>query len=682
MRCAHARARRQCQWALQLHVLLLLAGHGLQKSHTVEGVPLGGGPARRRPSSRGAPGPEPCSGWQVSTLAGSGSKQLSQDGPALAASLSEPWGVALSGDGDTLFFAEFGGQRYRNNTRCDEAGFACSQPSETDPECNAGPPGRNATAFSGVNPCDCGCDLFYMHSAGHRVRKLSSLNDPAGGARVITVAGSGIRGFRDGKADQAQFNHPNGVHPWKASGDLLIADSLNHRVRLYTAATGMVSTAVGSGRRGFTDSSDPSVAELNYPTGLAARGTTVYIADRGNNCIRRWSQTVTTVAGDCKQGRWGLVDGLGASARFSGPSNLALLPTLEIEEADRAGRQETHDVLYVSDMANNAIRVLTIPVGGGQASVSTLLPALGGDRGLRMPSGLAVSDAKPPTLFVASYESGEIKQYVGLDGDRASALVSIGGSGAPGYADGCGSNASFHGVKGIAYHSKSKRLLASDFFNGRIRALAPKGAGIVMASPGRLPGRAPSPATVIAKTAKTTREVVPSAYNDDIRVMVWTGRSGPYHDHFSNGAILASALNRTSGFTTTLPCAVHETTACEEAFASSTLQTDTDVILIYADTYENPKRGSLSPAQWEGLFAFVAEGGGLFALHTASACWMDEVDCGLNATEQCTQSRKFHYDVLNCEFGGHSECESIAHMMPRSCKYAAMACFFFSSFTV
>ena len=30
----------------------------------------------------------------------------------------------------------------------------------------------------------------------------------------------------------------------------------------------------------------------------------------------------------------------------------------------------------------------------------------------------------------------------------------------------------------------------------------------------------------------------------------------------------------------------------------------TDVLLIYADTYENPLRGSLSAAQWAGLFAF------------------------------------------------------------------------------
>ena len=105
-----------------------------------------------------------------------------------------------------------------------------------------------------------------------------------------------------------------------------------------------------------------------------------------------------------------------------------------------------------------------------------------------------------------------------------------------------------------------------------------------------------------------------------------------------------------------------------------------------ADTYENPERGTLTAEQWAGLFSFVENGGGLFALHTASACWMHScnqtvrllllnafartsggvfsrfqwgivwaqecqtthTDCSSNAstahTPQCEQSRKFHVD--------------------------------------
>ena len=193
--------------------------------------------------------------------------------------------MALSEDGTALFFAEFGGQRYRNDTRCKNAGFGCTKENKANPACNNQAPGR--TGFTGLNSCDCGCDIFFMHAAGHRVRKLHPLTGPD--SRVTTVCGSGVRGFREGKASEAMFNHPNDVLPFGPAGNLLVADSLNHRVRLYDAATDLVSTAVGSGRRGYRDSADtPKEAELNYPTGLATDGSVVFIADRGNNCIRKW----------------------------------------------------------------------------------------------------------------------------------------------------------------------------------------------------------------------------------------------------------------------------------------------------------------------------------------------------------------------------------------------------------
>ena len=80
---------------------------------------------------------------------------------------------------------------------------------------------------------------------------------------------------------------------------------------------------------------------------------------------------MTTIAGDCALGAWGWVDGLGKAARFSGPSSLALLPA--------AAGAASEGVLYVSDMANNAVRVLTLAAGAGAAAVSTLVPSLGGD---------------------------------------------------------------------------------------------------------------------------------------------------------------------------------------------------------------------------------------------------------------------------------------------------------------
>ena len=44
---------------------------------------------------------------------------------------------------------------------------------------------------------------------------------------------------------------------------------------------------------------------------------------------------------------------------------------------------------------------------------------------------------------------------------------------------------------------------------------------------------------------------------------------------------------------------------CEAVFANPDLNKTYDVILIYADTYENPLRGSMTDAEWDGMFSFV-----------------------------------------------------------------------------
>ena len=154
---------------------------------------------------------------------------------------------------------------------------------------------------------------------------------------------------------------------------------------------------------------------------------------------------------------------------------------------------------------------------------------------------------------------GAVKQYVGLSGDKAEALVTVAGAGDNGMADGPGDVAIFHGVKSVAWHAASETLLASDFFNYRIRALSPPKQQTVQQLPvaGRLAatraGAAGASATIQQRQMQLPQRDDDhagyerrAAAGKSIRVMVWTGHSGPYHDHFSNGKILADALNRSA----------------------------------------------------------------------------------------------------------------------------------------
>lgn len=94
--------------------------------------------------------------------------------------------------------------------------------------------------------------------------------------------------FGDGlPAARAKFAFPDGI-AFTATGELLIGDSYNHRVRKIDA-NGFVSTIAGT---------DTLTASLYMPTDVATAGETVYIADSLNHRVRRlWpNRVVDTVA--------------------------------------------------------------------------------------------------------------------------------------------------------------------------------------------------------------------------------------------------------------------------------------------------------------------------------------------------------------------------------------------------
>jgi DNA-binding beta-propeller fold protein YncE len=137
------------------------------------------------------------------------------------------------------------------------------------------------------------------------------------------------------------------------NGDVYVADTLNHRVRVVDHATGLIRTVAGSGRIGTIDDvgdHEPALqARLNRPMGLAvAPNGDLYIADTGHHRVRRVSADtgrITTVAGDGQPGSWG-DDGRAAAARLAAPMGLALASS---------GRGI---VLYIADALNDRVRVI------------------------------------------------------------------------------------------------------------------------------------------------------------------------------------------------------------------------------------------------------------------------------------------------------------------------------------
>ena len=87
-------------------------------------------------------------------------------------------------------------------------------------------------------------------------------------------------------------------------------------------------------------------------------------------------------------------------------------------------------------------------------------------------------------------------------------------------------------------------------------------------------------------------------------MLVFVGTEGSHHDHAGTGRLLAELLAAEPGVEAELSQDYEIMAGGLEGFHST---------LFYTDV------GALTPAQEEGLLAYVRGGGGFFGLHTASA---------------------------------------------------------------
>jgi hypothetical protein len=117
----------------------------------------------------------------------------------------------------------------------------------------------------------------------------SNLKQPS----VVTLAGSGAPGFRNGPSHQATFVGPVGVAV-AADGSIYVADEYGQAIRrikkgvVQTVAGISSSGATGQDRIGGYVDGPVSVAKFNHPSGVAvARDGTIFVADSGNRAIRK-----------------------------------------------------------------------------------------------------------------------------------------------------------------------------------------------------------------------------------------------------------------------------------------------------------------------------------------------------------------------------------------------------------
>src|SRR5438477_6826299 len=99
---------------------------------------------------------------------------------------------------------------------------------------------------------------------------------------ITTAVGTGEKGFAGdgGPATAALLNGPFDV-AFDAGGNLYFSDTFNNRIRRVDARSGNITTIAGSGDEGYSGDGGPATqAALSQPYGIAIdRAGNLYIAD-------------------------------------------------------------------------------------------------------------------------------------------------------------------------------------------------------------------------------------------------------------------------------------------------------------------------------------------------------------------------------------------------------------------
>jgi len=287
-------------------------------------------------------------------------------------------------------------------------------PIEAPPTPETGPlafPGKVAVSPKGDR-------MAVSDSAHHRVVVTD------GSGRVEQVFGSGIAGRIDGSAEAAAFKYPQGLVFAPGGEELYVADTENHQIRRIDLSGGTVDTIAGTGVKGHDHRGGPGrEVALRSPWALALVGDALYVAMAGSHQIWRHHLENGTIEPFAGSGRENIDDGPLAEATFSQPSGLAaagdqlfvadsevsavrrihlddeVVATLvgtglfdfgdqdgvgaEVKLQHALGIAVRGDQLFVADTFNNKLKRLDPE----SREVTTLV---GGDGSLAEPGGLAV----------------------------------------------------------------------------------------------------------------------------------------------------------------------------------------------------------------------------------------------------------------------------------------------------
>ena len=258
---------------------------------------------------------------QVTTLVGTATTIGGfNDGIGAAAQFNLPTGATT--DGTNLFIADSGNHTIRKVVISTGQVTTFAGPDNATCQANAAvcPSGTTDGAASvarfnkpsGITMD--GTNLYVTDLGNNTIRKIVIAT-----GQVSTLAGTtglAFGGSADGIGTGAQFFKPYGLVT--DGTNLYVADTGNHTIRQIVIATQLVSTIAGSPGLFGAINGTGSAARFNNPSYVTTDGTNLYVADSVNYIIRKLvlsTHAVSTIAGGANAS--GYADGGSTAARFS-----------------------------------------------------------------------------------------------------------------------------------------------------------------------------------------------------------------------------------------------------------------------------------------------------------------------------------------------------------------------------
>lgn len=245
-------------------------------------------------------------------------------------------------------------------------------------------------------------DGVYLYLADYYNNAIRRINIAT--REVTTVAGNIIGGSNDGIGVAASFNRPTGVT--YAAGSLYVTDSLNYTIRKIDLSTGaVVRVAGGVGQSGAVDGTNPDLVRFGLLNGITTDGISLYVTD-SNNTIRRvviGSWAVTTLAGS--PNTTGSENGNRTKARFNQPTGItADGPNLYVADWG-------NNIIRKITLATGEVTTIAGVAGpGGPAGTNDTTTHVSGETArFNQPNGI-VCDG--PNLYVADSYHNYVRKIV------------------------------------------------------------------------------------------------------------------------------------------------------------------------------------------------------------------------------------------------------------------------------